>query len=334
MATIRVEGSDIQFDCRDDDVIMRAALRAGLGFPYQCNVGCCGTCRFELLEGSVAHQRADAPAWSERDRKRNRYLGCQARALSDCRIKLRLDDRYGSGQRPVQNRARLVETGRITHDMTEFAFDLETATSFRPGQYALLGLPDVEGDRAYSMCNLPEDGRQWRFQIKRVARGTATKKLFDGIMIGGDISLDGPYGNAYLREDAPRDILCLAGGSGLSPMISIARAAAASDALSRRNIRFVYGGRTPRDICGENMLAELPGWGERISYHAAISEQGHAAWPGPVGFIHEVAAGLFGNDLASYEIYFAGPPAMAQAVQKMLFDAKVPFGQVHFDEFY
>ena len=93
MATIRIEGTDVRFECRDDDVIMRAALRAGIGFPYECNVGCCGTCRFELLEGKVAQQRADPPAWSERDRQRKRYLGCQARALSDCRIKLRLDDR-------------------------------------------------------------------------------------------------------------------------------------------------------------------------------------------------------------------------------------------------
>ena len=334
MATIRVEGTDVQFDCRDGDVILRAALRAGLGFPYECNVGSCGNCRFELLEGNVAHERADAPAWSERDKKRNRYLGCQARALSDCRINLRLNDRYRCAHRPVQNRARLVETGRITHDITEFAFDLEAATSFRPGQYALLGLPGVEGGRGYSMCNTPDDGRQWRFQIKRVPGGMATTKLFDRMVIGDGISLDGPYGNAYLREDAPRDILCLAGGSGLSPMISIVRAAAASDALRRRRIRFVYGGRGPRDICGEDMLAELPGWGERIHYHAAISEQGHAAWPGPVGFIHEVAASLFGNDLASHEIYFAGPPPMAQAVQKMLFEAKVPFDHVHFDAFY
>ncbi len=334
MATIRVEGADVQFDCRDDDVIMRAALRAGYGFPYECNVGCCGTCRFELLEGKVAQQRVDPPAWSERDKQRNRYLGCQARALSDCRIKLRLDDRYRRAQRPVQTRATLVETGRITHDITEFAFELATATFFRPGQYALLGLPEVEGDRAYSLCNLPQDGRRWRFQIKRAVGGTATKKLFDVLRIGDDIGLDGPYGNAYLREDAPRDILCLAGGSGLSPMISIARAAAASKALRRRSLRFLYGGRAPRDICGEDMLAELPGWGTRISYHAAISEQGHSDWPGPVGFIHQVAAEMFGDDLASYEIYFAGPPVMAEAVRKMLFHAKVPFEQVHFDAFY
>lgn len=334
MATIHVEGTDVRFECPDGEAILRAALRSGLGFPYECNVGSCGNCRFELLEGAVAHEWENPPAWGERDLKRNRWLGCQAHALSDCRIKLRLDDNCISRHRPVRTRARLVETTAITHDISEFAFDLDRGETFLPGQYALLDLPDVEGRRAYSMCNLPSDDGQWRFQIKRMPGGAGTAKLFDGLKPGDEIGIDGPFGMAWLREDAPRDIVCIAGGSGLSPMISIARAAAASDATAGRKIHFLYGGRAPRDICGEDMLAELPGWGERIFYHAAISEEGHAGWAGPVGFVHDLARDLFGEKLAGHEIYFAGPPAMAQAVQKMLFDLKMPFEQVHFDQFY
>ncbi len=78
-------------------------------------------------------------------------------------------------------------------------------------------------------------------------------------------------------------ILCLAGGSGLSPMISITRAAAASEALKDRNIHFVYGGRTPRDICGEQMLKELRGFGERIHYTPIISmtdDPSSSGWSG------------------------------------------------------
>jgi len=334
MATIRIDGSDSEFECAADDVILRAALRAGLGLPYECNVGSCGNCRFELLEGAVEHERSDPPAWSERDLKRNRYLGCQARPLGDCRIKVRRDDNSRSLHRPVRIRATLVDRRPITHDISEFAFELSNPSGFRPGQYALLAVPGVTGNRAYSMCHPPEAGKPWRFQIKRVPGGSATTRLFDGLAPGDEIGFDGPYGNAWLREDAPRDILCIAGGSGLSPMIAVARAAAASPALAGRQIHFLYGGRAPRDICGEDMLRALPGWGERIHYHAAISETGHTGWTGSTGFVHELAGTLFGDRLAAHEVYFAGPPAMAQAVQKLLFDAKVPAEQVHFDEFF
>ena len=57
-------------------------------------------------------------------------------------------------------------------------------------------------------------------------------------------------------------------------------------------------------------------------------------WPGPVCFVHELVAERLGAGIAEHEIYFAGPPPMALAVQKVLFDLKVPFGQIHFDQFY
>lgn len=331
MKRIEIEGEGA-FDCAEDDTILRAALRSGFGMPYSCNVGSCGTCRYELSDGVVEHARADAPAWTDRDRKRNRWLGCQSRPLRDCRIKVRLDPEAVPLHRPAQRIARLTEVVAITHDISEFAFALDGPDGFRPGQYALITPTGIEGARAYSMCNLPGEG-EWRFLIKRVPGGKATTALFEELEPGDSVRLDGPYGCAYLREEAPRDLLLIAGGSGLSPMISIARAAAAVPSLAGREIHFLYGGRAPRDICGEPMLAGLPGFGSRIRYAAAVSEPSEA-WIGPTGFVHEVARDLYGSRLQGFEIYFAGPPAMAQAVQLMLHEAAVSREQIHFDEFY
>jgi toluene monooxygenase electron transfer component len=336
MPHVTLTGTDISWHCEDGDTIMRAAIRSGLGFPYECNVGSCGNCRFDLVAGEVEHLRADPPGLSERDRQRGRRLGCQARPLTDCTVKARMMPHYVSRFRPVRQSATLVETRDITHDIREFRFRFETPTRFLAGQYALLSVPGVAGARAYSMCNTGEQGAEWHFQIKRVAGGAATGCLFDGLAAGVRIGVDGPYGMAYLREEAPRDIVCLAGGSGLSPMISIARAAAIAPSLADRRLDFVYGGRAARDICGQEMLEQLPGFGTRIHYHPAISEAGNQndGWNGYRGFIHEVADELLGVRLADCEIYFAGPPAMAEAVQKMLLGRGVPPDQVHFDQFF
>jgi toluene monooxygenase electron transfer component len=336
MPQITLPGANIAYDC-SDDTILRAALRQGLGFPYECNVGSCGNCRFDLLEGEVAHDRADAPAWTDRDRQRKRYLGCQARPLSECRIKVNLRDHYKSCHRPIRTEARLFETEDITHDIREFRFRLADAAPFLPGQYALLYVPGVTGGRAYSMCNITDDGAEWHFQIKLVPGGAATTQLFGNVGIGDAIRVDGPYGMAYLREDAPRDILCLAGGSGLSPMISIARGFARSEKLAGRTLHFIYGGRAARDICGEPMLNCLPGYGERTFYYPAVSapdSDPETTWTGRVGFVHAVAQEMHGEKLPEFEVYFAGPPPMAEAVQKMLVEMKVPPAQAHFDQFY
>lgn len=332
MPQIALAGTDTGWVCGDDDTILRAALRAGLGFPYECNVGSCGNCRFDLVSGEVEHKRADPPGLSERDRQRGRRLGCQARPLSDCTVKLRLMPRYESRFRPVRQTATLIATRDLTHDMREFRFRLAAPVRFLPGQYALLDIAGVAGSRAYSMCNTGEEGGEWHFQIKRVREGEATGRLFDGLAMGAEIGIDGPYGMAYLREDSGRDIICLAGGSGLSPMISIARAAALAPGLAGRRLDFVYGGRAPQDLCGRDMLAELPGFGVNLHYHGAVS--GNDDWDGHRGFVHDVADGLLGERFTASEIYFAGPPAMGEAVQKLLAARGVPAGQIHFDQFY
>ena len=54
---------------------------------------------------------------------------------------------------------------------------------------------------------------------------------------------------------------------------------------------------------------------------------------GAKGFVHEVARDFIGERWPEFEYYFAGPPPMAEAVQRMLIDKRVPFPQVHFDSF-
>lgn len=334
---IRVAGSELVFDCAEDDTVLRAAQRAGLGFPYECNVGSCGNCKFELVEGEVAMNWEQAPGWTDKDRQRRRFLGCQARPRSDCLVKLRLEPRCEPPHRPRRGAAVLESRRAITHDIAEFCFRLDRAQAFEPGQYALATLPGVAGARAYSMSNTAGDGRVWEFQVRRVPGGQGSAALFDRLRPGQRIELDGPYGMAWLRRDAPRDLLCLAGGSGLAPMISIARGAMAEPRLEQRRLHFVYGARTRADVCGEDLLRALPGWGERLNYEAVVSSPADAAvdaWSGPVGFVHERALQRFGAELARMEVYFAGPPAMATAVQRMLLDAGVPAAQIHFDQFY
>lgn len=325
---IRLAGGEQRFACEADDTLLRAAQRAGLGFPYECNVGSCGNCKFELVEGEVQAAWPEAPALSEKDRARKRHLGCQARPLGPCTVKLRTMDRYVPVHRPARVAGVLRARRELTHDISEFRFELQQAVAFEPGQYALLQLPGVAGPRAYSMSNV--EAAMWEFQVRRVPNGRGSAALFE-LPLGARVDIDGPYGMAGLRRDAPRDILCLAGGSGLAPMISIARGAMAEPKLAGRQLHFLYGGRTPADLCGEDLLRALPGWGERLSYRGFVSTPAEGFEP---AFVHEAALKLHGHELPSLEVYFAGPPAMAQAVQAMLLQAGVPPEQQHFDQFY
>lgn len=335
---ISIEGSERSFQQADGDTLLQAALRAGIGLPYECSSGGCGSCKVELIEGAADNLWEQASGLSERDRGRKRLLACQCRATGPLRIKVRASDEYLSRVVPARRRASLLGSEPITHDIREFRFAAPGAADFDPGQYAQLSIPGVGAPRAYSMSNTGNCAGEWHFQIRQVAGGKASEQLFNRLQPGDEIGIDGPYGLASLRTAAPRDLVCIAGGSGLAPMISIARGAAEAGMLQDRVLHFFYGARTARDVCGESILRALHGYGERILYHPVVSEPGdaaQAAWSGATGFVHDAVKRVLGARLADCEFYFAGPPRMTQSLQEMLMlEYRVPFERVHFDRFF
>jgi len=331
--TIRIEGGESFVVSADEPSLLRGALRAGVGFPHECSVGGCGGCRFELVEGEVATLWDQAPGLSERDRKRGKRLACQCRPLSDCTLKVRTGDEYRPPVAPKRQAATLVSRRPLTHDTAEFCFEAAEPAAFRAGQYALLELPGVDGARAYSMSNLANGQGRWQFIIRRVPNGVGTQALFERLQPGDKVTVDGPYGMAWWRPGQNRETVCIAGGSGLAPMLSVARAALARS--RGRPFHFFYGARTPGDLCAEPLLSALPGTAERLRFHPIVSDAREGdGWNGERGFVHEALPRHLPKPLSEYEYYFAGPPPMIEAVQRLLMiEQQVPFPQIHFDRF-
>ena len=334
-----VRPSSDQFSCDENDVLLRAGLRAGLGMSYECNVGACGSCKFDLIEGDVEVLWEDAPGLTERDKKRGRKLACQCRPKGDVTINMRLDDSFKPLVKPERFAARLVSLRALTPDMNEFTFEGKKPADFLAGQYALLELPGVNAPRAYSMSNLANDNGLWQFIIRKVPFGAGTTTLFEKLKEGDTITIDAPYGLAYLRPEVDRDIICIGGGSGLAPVVSIARAFATEPKLKNRKLHFFYGGRGPKDICSEPFLKDLPGYGERIMHYAAVSMPelaNEGGWAGPLCFVHELVERTLPTEtLKNAEVYMAGPPPMIQAILELLIAKhQVPQEHVHFDRFF
>lgn len=336
--SIRVQQSGADYSCAADDTVLRAGLRAGIGLSYECNVGSCGSCKFEVVEGEVRSLWEEAPGLNPRDRQRGRLLACQCVPMSDCVIKpMIIDDHFIPTDTPRQFSSELVAIRDLTHDIREFVFADSQPAGFRPGQYALLHLPGVQGPRAYSMSNIRNDDGRWEFIIRKVPNGAGTAALFD-LKVGDCIDIDGPYGLAYLRTEVKRTVVCIGGGSGLAPMLSIARGLVADPTMDGVNLKFFYGARGLRDLCGENELKDLPGFGDRIEFLPALSDPEQAAaagWTGKLGFIHEqVKAHIPTEQLMECEFYTCGPPVMINAVMQMLGgELKVPPDRIHYDSF-
>ena len=175
-----------------------------------------------------------------------------------------------------------------------------------------------------------------KFYIKNVPGGIGSKALFRSLVEGAKLLLDGPFGCAYLQK-TKRDIVCVAGGAGLSPMLSIARSVLSGKDFSSSQLHFFYGARTPDDLCDKKKLFGFAHDLDRLSYYSAISsaEVSEESWAGHRGFIHELVQETLKDRLDKCEFYFAGPPLMVNALNRMLMiDYNIPFEQIHFDRFF
>ena len=83
--TVNINGVK-SFVADSEDTLLSAALRANVGFPYDCSSGGCGSCRFEILSGKAEDLWPEAPGLPARERDRKKLLACQCRLKSDIDI--------------------------------------------------------------------------------------------------------------------------------------------------------------------------------------------------------------------------------------------------------
>lgn len=333
---VRIEGSMSRFTCEPGDTLLRAALRSDIRFPYECNSGGCGSCTYRLVSGEVRDAWPDAPGLSASARAAGNRLACQSIPLSNCVIQARERPEFIVPIKPSKRSVTLENVTRLTHDMAVFRMRGKSVAKFLPGQYAMLGAAGEPLERAYSMANTANDDGVWEFIVKEVPGGRFSSRIAALEHLADALTLDGPYGNAYLRSDSMRPVLCIAGGAGLSPMLSILRGAVPDERFANRPLSLFYGGRTPDDLCDALILEADEQLRDRVEWINAISDNtaSSANWTGPRGFIHDVVKAHFGAVLREHEIYLSGPPLMTNAVQRMLvIDHRVPASQIHFDRF-
>ena len=97
---VTVQPSGRQFSCEDDETVLAAAIRAGVGLPYGCKNGACGSCKGKLLEGTVTHRAHQEKALPPADEAKGFSLFCCATPQSDIVIEAR--EVLGVGEFPIK----------------------------------------------------------------------------------------------------------------------------------------------------------------------------------------------------------------------------------------
>src|SRR3954454_17576777 len=146
-----------------------------------------------------------------------------------------------------------------THDTSSFVFavppDLRDAFSYEAGQFCTFRIPlgDDELLRCYSMSSSPDVDGDFTLTVKRVAGGRVSNWLLDEVHEGDELALTLPAGVFTLRpHDTP--IVAFAGGSGITPVISIVKSALAT---TDRRVRLLYANRAAHSVIFRSELDAL-----------------------------------------------------------------------------
>lgn len=315
------------FEARPDETLLQAGRRAGVILPFECGWGSCATCKATLVDGEVELLFPEASAISPRDARRNRVVVCQAMARSDLLLKPMANWEAGPGPKCVEQQAELIEVEQLAPDIRRFVFEPEQNADFLPGQYLIVHLGD-NLRRAYSMCNLP-DGKSMQIISKRYEGGVGSNTLAK-LTPGARVTIEAPFGTCTLKRKPGRTIF-VAGGTGISPILSLVRQAANEGLNFKDPVDVIYGARSPDDLAAGEQLAEATSKISGATYRPVV-EQGGDEWAGARGRAPELIASL-AFDPQNTMFYVAGPPVMVNAVKAQLKETGVPLTHVHYDSF-
>jgi glycine betaine catabolism B len=221
-----------------------------------------------------------------------------------------------------------------THDVKSFTFvsPERKQFSFSAGQYFMFEVErdnEVDG-RCYSISSSPQRRNAITITVKRVPGGKVSNWLHDNLQPSAAVRASGPLGG-FIRP-AARKYLFLSGGSGITPVMSMAREFA--DAAEPVDAIFLHAGRTPKDFV---FRAELATLAERVKGFRLLllpeTVSNERSWPGLTGRISKELLALTVPDIAERQIMCCGPAPFMSAARTISAELGVPLSNYHEESF-
>jgi ferredoxin-NADP reductase len=232
---------------------------------------------------------------------------------------------------------RLTRRETVAEGTMAFHFERPAGFAHDAGQNALFTLidppeTDAQGpSRPFTLASAPHEPD---LMIATRMRDSAFKRVLKSAPPGLKVQIDGPSGIMVLHDEVERPAVFLAGGIGVTPFLSMARHAAKKRLPHR--IHLFYSNRRPEDAAFLDELRNLERGNPNYHLVATMAEPEKSAhpWKGETGFIRRELLERHLPDLLSPVYYFAGPPAMAMAMQTMLTGFGVSENDMRSEEFY
>ncbi|NHN37542.1 2Fe-2S iron-sulfur cluster binding domain-containing protein [Pseudomaricurvus alcaniphilus] len=330
---VTIEPTGDVIEVEEGQTILDAALRQGVWLPFACGHGTCATCKCQLLDGDVELGNASPFALMDIERDEGKILACCAIPESDLVIEADIDVDPDFAGFPIKDyTATVTEVRDLSPTIKGVYFDLDGSMEFQAGQYINLNIPGVDGVRAFSIANKPSSGEVLELHVRLVPGGAGTSYIHETLKPGDSLKVSGPYGQFFTRKSDSKDVIFIAGGSGLSsPQSMILELIEEGDS---RQIYLFQGARNAGELYNREIFETLEQEHSNFHYIPALNAPEQADdWQGFTGFVHEAAKSYFDGRFDGHKAYLCGPPPMIDAAITTLMQGRLFERDIHMERF-
>ena len=313
--SVTVQPSGRTFTVERDEPILQAAIRQGVGLPYGCKDGACGSCKSRLLEGRVIHGAHQHKALSVEEEEAGFTLTCCAAAQTDVVIEARTVP--GAGEFPVRKMpSRVTTIERAAPDVAIVTMQLPANDPLRyhAGQYVEFILRDGSR-RSYSMANAPHTQGDKPFvelHTRHMPGGKFTDQVFTTMKEKDILRMEGPFGSFFLR-DSDTPMVLLASGTGFAPIKAIIEHMQFKS-ITRPAVLY-WGCRSKADLYLHGWATKAAEEMPNLRYIPVLSEpKPEDGWTGRTGLVHRAVMDDL-PDLSGHQVYACGAPIMVESAQ-------------------
>ena len=336
--TVRFEPVGVEMEVEEGEWLLDAAFRQGIAVPHGCREGQCSSCKCLLVDGDIEVEDYSTFALADYERETGHILLCRSYAFSDVTIELLNFDE------DLMRRAIAVKTfdgvlsavTTLTHDTRLLEVQLERPMKFWAGQFVEIAVPNGASvvARSYSMASTQSTPTKLQFIIRKYPDGAFSSLIDTTLTPGTAVTLKGPFGMCFRREERAGPMILVGGGSGMSPLWAILKDHIESG--EQRPIRFFYGARTRKDLFFLDEFAAVAAKLVDFEFIPVLSQVTEAdGWSGETGFVHEAVERILREQALPGELdaYTCGPPPMIDALLPVLQRLGIALDHTYVDKF-
>jgi len=317
---VNITYQDKVYRCRKGESVLDAALRQGVNLQFSCRNGVCQVCLQRAVKGELP--KASQKGIKEKLRARGYFMPCVCRPRSDIEFESPVaDDLYFT--------ATVAAKERLSQHIYRIVLEPSLALDYHAGQFINLKHPDGT-TRSYSLASVADEDYYLELHIQRMPNGVMSNWLIDALEVGSEIEMQGPNGNCFYQPASiDQNLLLIATGSGLAPLVGILRTALAAGHSGQ--IYLYHGSRLAQGLYLVNSLHELSRQHANFHYLPCVSgavdaEQYHHGRADDVAFAqHEFLAG--------WCVHLAGNPDMVASAAARAATAGADDGLIFADSF-